>query len=96
MIEGYEFDFDFDNDYISEKELAQLFHLTVRTIQKLTHDGIIEQVEPPDPGDSFNLVESLSAIIKHYNKLCINCQKHDCKGVERVVNNIDDVIATDI
>ncbi len=50
--------------YYETKVIAQLFNVSVRRIQQLTQDGVLETVKIPDGGRRYELVPTIQAYTK--------------------------------
>lgn len=51
--------------YYETKVIAQLFNVSVRRIQQLTQDGVLETVKIPDGGRRYELVPTIQAYTKY-------------------------------
>ena len=51
--------------YYDAKIIANLFGVTVRRVQQITQEGIIETVEVPGVGRRYDLVPTIQSYIKY-------------------------------
>jgi len=54
--------------YYETKVIAQLFNVSVRRIQQLTQDGVLETVKIPDGGRRYDLVPTIQAYTKYLSE----------------------------
>ncbi len=54
--------------YYETKVIAQLFNVSVRRIQQLTQDGVLETVKIPDGGRRYELVPTIQAYTKYLSE----------------------------